>query len=406
MNARRNYLLLILVGINNGMIPVLIGSTLYIWLKESGLSLTSIGIYGLAHLPFAFKFLISALLEYLSYKKFISYKNILLFSLITSAAAIYCLPLAIANTKLLFILCMLISLALTIAKLISQALQKTLFSEDKLVVVINVLTISFKIGILIAGSLALYLSQFVTWSKLYSVFASIIFLICILIAALFPKNLFSLTVDEVEHLSTWQKIIRPFTHLSQIPQISLILLLMFFYRAPDHLITHYFDLFYLHVGLSKTNVAFGYKLYGIILASLGGLICIKFIRHYSFNFNLNLALMLHMLSYGLIYWFSLGSTPLWAFYLCVTIEEFTRGMTMIIFWSFQTYISNRRHVLVQLALFTGLDSLSSALLGSAGGSLIDQFGYSNFLLIVIMSFIPAFIIIKFLSTQIKPAATG
>jgi PAT family beta-lactamase induction signal transducer AmpG len=90
--------------------------------------------------------------------------------------------------------------------------------------------------------------------------------------------------------------------------------------------------------------------------------------------------------------------PLWAFYLCVTSEEFSRGMTMIMFWSFQTQICKRQHVLIQLAVLTAIDSLSYSLLSTLGGGLIQHLGYANFILIVISSFIPAFILLKYLKT--------
>ncbi len=394
---KNKYLLLIVIGISNGMIPLLIGSSLFVWLKESGLNLQSIGLYGLANLPFALSFAISACLEFLSYQKLVSYKTILVISLITAAACVGILPSQIHNSHHLFLTCLILSLASTIARIISTALQKTLFSEDKLVIVMNVLTISYKCGILIAGSLALYLSQYHTWANLYHSFACLILVFSLLILA-FPKQNFIIN-NNSQHDSIWQLLINPFTNLVHIPQIWLILGLMICYRAPDNLITNYFDLFYLHFGMTKTTVALGYKLYGMILASLGGVFCIRLIRRNSYIYNLNLALILHFISYLMIYWFSQIEAPRFFFYLCVSSEEFSRGMTMITFWTFQTHICKRQHVIIQLAIFTGLDSLSYSLLSSIGGGIINHIGYANFILVVIASFIPAFLTLSILRNK-------
>ncbi len=402
MNQRYNYILLSLIGLTNGMIPMLIGSTLFIWLKESGMSLKVIGLYSLANLPFAFSFAISAFLEYCSSKKHFSYKIILLSCLSISSGLIYLLPKVINDQMLIFIVCSILSVTITIVRVILLALQKILFDEDKLLIVINVSTISFKVGLLIGGSSAIFLSQFYHWSNLYQLFSVILVIFCMIIA-LFPDRVFNIgNYNEIERGKLLTRIIAPFTNLFSIPQISLILLLMFFYRAPDNLITHYFDLFYLNSGLDKTSVAFGYRLYGMIIASLGGLLCIKIIQHKSYIQNLKIALFLHFVSYLLVYYFSLFHLPKWFFYVCVTSEEFSRGMTMIIFWSYQTYICKRQHVLIQLASLTAIDSLSYSLFSSVSGFTIDSLGYSNFILIVMLSFAPAFVILSLLKPSASP----
>ena len=105
IDNKQHFLLLALIGLTNGMIPLLIGSTLFIWLKENGVNLQNIGLYSLANLPFAFSFAISASLEYLSYKKYFSYKVVLILSLICSALAIYCIPAVINQKKKMLVRC-------------------------------------------------------------------------------------------------------------------------------------------------------------------------------------------------------------------------------------------------------------------------------------------------------------
>lgn len=392
MNSKRNFTLLVLIAITNGSIPILTGSTLFVWLKESGLNIQTIGLYGLANLPVVLSFAISALLEYGARHRIISYKYTLITSLIISSLLVYILPTTIQQPHRLFIICLCLSVSTTIARIILLALQKLLFNDRQLITVINVSTIGFKIGLLLGGSLALYLSQFYQWEVLYHCFAGLILVFTTAIALLAPRQLWQTNHDS--SMSLLDQFSAPFISLFKLPFVWSIILLMFFYRAPDNLITHYFDLFYLHFGLSKTNVAFGYKLYGMLTASLGGILCIRLIRGRSYIHNLQIALSLHLLSYILIYGFTLWQAPLWAFYLCVTCEEFSRGMTMIMFWSFQTHICKRQHVLIQLAILTAIDSLSYSLLSAAAGALIAKFDYNYFILIIVMSFIPAFMILS------------
>jgi PAT family beta-lactamase induction signal transducer AmpG len=398
MPNKRNLILLVLIGIASGMIPLLMGSTLFVWLKENGLNIQTIGLYSLTNLPIAFSFALSAGLEYCSYKKYFSYKWIMIIALLIASSAIFYLPQAIHRPYLLALNCVILSLAASIVRIIMLALQKILFPQHYLVWIINLSTISYKLGIILGGSLALFFSQTLAWATIYHGFA-LLSLIFTLLITLFPAKLFDLGNHlDTQNPTLWQRITKPFINLWAIPQIGLILALMFFYRAPDNLITHYFDLFYLHFGFTKTNIAFGYKLYGMLVASLGGLFCIKLIAKYDYFNCLNLALVAHLGSYLLIYGLSQAHLSLWGFYLGVTIEEFSRGMTMIVFWSFQTYICQRQHILIQLAVLTAIDSFSYSILSALAGSLINYFGYANFVGCVILSFIPAFIIIRQLKT--------
>lgn len=392
MSNARNLTFLIFVALINGMIPILTGSTLFVWLKEQGLNLQTIGLYSLANLPIAASFIFSAILEYGAKRRLINYKYTLLINLAGCSILVYLLPKYIHQTQELFIICFILSICTTFIRIILLAVQKLLFSDDKLVTIINISTICFKIGLLIGGSLAFYLSQYYQWAQLYQFFAYFIAGIVVIIAWIANKNMLRAEINLVNS-SLLEQIFEPFKNLFQLPNIGLIILLMFCYRAADNLITHYFDLFYLQFGLSKTKVAFGYKLYGMITASIGGILCIRLIKNKSYITNLQIALSLHIFSYVLIYGFSIFDAPTWAFYLCVTTEEFSRGMTMIIFWSFQTHICTRQHVLVQLALLTAIDSLSYSTLSAAAGSMIENLGYSNFILIVIASSIPALIIL-------------
>lgn len=393
MNTRRNFALLVLIAIANGSIPILTGSTLFVWLKESGLNIQTIGLYSLASLPVVLSFAISTILELGVRHKILNYKYTLIASLTLSSALVYLIPTAITQAQNLFIICIALSFSTTIARIILLAIQKLLFSDTQLVAVVNISTIGFKLGLLLGGSLALYLSQFYPWDILYHSFAYLILVLTSLIAILAPRQLWQ-NEPLKSNTSLFKQFSTPFISLFKLPFVWSIVLLMFFYRAPDNLITHYFDLFYLHFGLSKTNVAFGYKLYGMITASLGGILCIRLIKTNSYIRNMQIALGLHLLSYVLIYGFTCWNAPLWAFYICVTCEEFSRGMTMIIFWSFQTHICSRQHVLIQLALLTAIDSLSYSLLSTSAGWLIAKCDYNYFILVVIASFIPAFIILS------------
>ncbi|MEN9946556.1 MAG: hypothetical protein RLZZ293_942, partial [Pseudomonadota bacterium] len=156
MPNKHNLILLVLIGIASGMIPLLMGSTLFVWLKENGLNIQTIGLYSLTNLPIAFSFALSAGLEYCSYKKYFSYKWIMIIALLIASSAIFYLPQAIHRPYLLALNCVILSLAASIVRIIMLALQKILFPQHYLVWIINLSTISYKLGIILGGSLALF----------------------------------------------------------------------------------------------------------------------------------------------------------------------------------------------------------------------------------------------------------
>lgn len=394
---KKHYLLAI-CALNNGLVPILIGSTLAIWLKEKGVSLQSIGLYSLAQMPFAFGFVLAIILEFITNKKLISHKNLLILISILSGCCLFFMKFAINNSSYLFIACFVISLLASCSRILLTTVQKLLFTNPQIPAATNTSTIGTKAGFIIGGSLALYLSQFFLWGNLYQFYASIIILGGLSIYFI-PNSYFNFHLADSQ-LTIKQQLAAPWINLYKIPGIWLILLLMFFYRMPDNLITHYFELYYLHLGISKTQVSLGYKLYGLVLASIAGILCAK-IYKYENNYTrlLIASLILHMASYFVIYTFGFYPHLKWLFFSAVSLEEFTRGMTMLSFWGYQTYICNRETVMVQLTVLIGIDSLSYNIMSTLGGSIIEHFGYHNLILSVIASSIPAFILLGFLYRQ-------
>lgn len=385
------YLSIVIVGIINGAIPVLIGSTLNIFLKEYGLSLKTIGLFSLAQIPYAFSFLFCIIIEFINHATFIKYKHSLIISYIFIGIAVFAMPNLVNKPSLLFITCLIISISGTISRMIAQSMQLLLFEKHELTSVINILSLSYRVGILFAASFALYLSQYLSWQIIYRA-ASLIILTGSLILILMPsKKYWQYEVLHGTKQSFVNKLINSVKELLHYPQITVIALIMLFYRAPDNMITHYLELYYLNLGFSKTTVAFGYKLYGLFLAALAGFTCKGLVNVYSYKFNLILVSVLHLISYSAILIFNLHKPNIVEFYIWVTLEEFTRGMTMIIFWSFQSMICNRQYALMQLTILTGIDSLSFSLFSTVGGYIIHSLGYNNFLGIVILSFIPGII---------------
>lgn len=394
-----SFLLLIIIGFNNGLIPLLLGSTLFVWLNEYGINLQTIGLYSLSSIPLVFSFVLSITLTKCSTYRYFKFKYIVQFNFILIAILLYILPGTLNYKALLFAICFIVNILTSINVMISQVLQKTIVTHSNIVIGVNMLTVGFKVGILASGSIALYLSQFVEWGILYKTFSFIILAIVVLIH-LYPSSLFQSIVPTSTTITSYKNmLLQIYKDLRVKKSIIIILLLMFFYRAPDSLITHYFNLIYLHLGVSKTTVAVGYKFYGLIMSTLGGFFCILLIKRFHYQISLLLTLFLHLLSYMFIYTAISNNFLHSAFYLCVSLEEFTRGLTMIAFWTYQVHLCNKKYLLIQLAVFTGIDSLSNSLLGSVSGSVINHFGYLNFFILVILSFIPAFVLLCFINNS-------
>ena len=188
-----NILAFIPLGFCAGLPLPLIGATMSARLMDSGLSLTSIGLFALAGTPYALKFLWSPLIDTIK----IPFLNNLLgkrrsWLLITQIILflIFFIIATINPLEDLYMLALLVCSAAFVSATQDIALDAyriELHSEKELAAGIATYVLGYRIALIVAGAGALYLAEYMSWSAAF-IIMSLCFLLEPIILIFLPSN--------------------------------------------------------------------------------------------------------------------------------------------------------------------------------------------------------------------------
>jgi len=376
------------------VVYLLTGSTLSFWLRESGFDKITIGLFSLVNFIHIFKFLWGPLLEKISFTSSTSYKYkyCLILSLLGCIGCTYVLTNFAPNTHFIpFALCLIaLSFFSSIYDMLLQSSQMLLITNRNLGISEAACTSGFRIGLLISGSGALYLSTIISWQDVYRVMAILCvpsLLLIILYPLKFKEKIIGNNFDRFWHA---------FYDFIKKPKWLIIVSFMLLYRLQDSFLSVMPNMFYLDIGYTKKDLALGYKAFGMCAAILGGFISGFLCRKYEYAYIFKRALILHALSSLSFLFLYFYSRDIMSLYLAVFFQEFTKGLTMSPFFSYQIRCCNPKYCITQIALITSIAYVGTMLFGSISGHAATYLGWNYFFVVAGFCFIPAYILIRYL----------
>ncbi|HJD67725.1 MAG TPA: MFS transporter [Rickettsia endosymbiont of Bembidion lapponicum] len=387
-------LFILFISLPGGLIYLLTGSTLSFWLRESGFDKITIGLFSLVNFIHIFKFLWGPLLEKISFIPSNSrgYKYCLIFSLLSCICCVYILTGFNPITNFIsFSLCLIIlAFFSSIYDMLLQSSQMLLINNKNWGISEAACTSGFRIGILISGSGALYLSTIISWQEVYRTMA----ILCV--PSLLLIIFYPLKFKEKIAVNDFDRFWHAFYDFIKKPKWLIIVGFMLLYRLQDNFLSVMPNMFYLDIGYTKKDLALGYKAFGMCATIAGGFIGGFLCRKYEYTYIFKRVLVYHALSsitFLLLYSYSQTITTL---YIAVFLQEFTKGLTMSPFFSYQLRCCSSKYCITQIALITSIAYISTVLFGSISGYAATYLGWGYFFAIAGFCFIPAYILIRYL----------
>jgi len=381
----------------NGLPLLLTASTLGVWLKSYGLNYTSIGLFGLLHLPYTLKFLWAPVLDHVSIpflKNYLGQRRswlcLVQITAILGLAGMTCLD-PLLNIKG-FVACgFLVTISAASQHILLLTYQmETLSSRDwGIGEAMGVFT--FRMAILTGGAGALRLATFLTWQEVYLVIS---FLMLIgLIAVLMVREPERFTPEHTHSFTKrWEWIrytlIEPFKDFVSKKGWQYIIVFMLIYRLPENLLSMMQTLLLIDLGYSYEEISTVAKIFGLVTTIGGGFIGGYCIRTYGFKETLFWGALAHGLSCCLFLILEGLGYNLPFLYVTIGVEHFFSGMALTGFFSYQLTCCSLRFAATQLALLTSLAALSRTITSPFAGIMIDSFGWMPYLAIVVFSSIP------------------
>ena len=389
-----NILAFIPLGFCAGLPLPLIGATMSARLMDSGLSLTSIGLFALAGTPYALKFLWSPLIDTIK----IPFLNSLLgkrrsWLLITQIILflIFFIIAAINPLEDLYLLALLVCCAAFVSATQDIALDAyriELHSEKELAAGIATYVLGYRIALIIAGAGALYLAEYMSWNLAF-IIMSLCFLLGPIILIFLPSNNKIKDKQEINSsnfvsFTRWVKtaVLDPFIEFSQKQSWVWILLFIAIYKLGDALAGNMTTPFLLDIGFSKIQIANIVKVIGLAATLIGLFIGGMLVAKYNIVSILFIGGFLQMFSNLFFAIQGAVGVNINILMLTISIENLAGGIGTAAFLAYLSKLVDPRYIATQFALLTSFMALSRTQLSAPAGWMVEGINWDGLIIFI------------------------
>lgn len=387
---RKHKLAIFTLSFASGLPFLLILSTLSIWLAESDISKTTIGLLTWVSAPYAFKFLWGGIVETKKIPwltaKLGKRRSWILCGQILVMFALVCL----ANTSPELHLFPTVLFALLVG--CGSALQdiaveayRIEIMPSRLEIGASAAVLGYRLGMLLAGGGTVFLATyFHDWGIAYNCIA-LFMLIGIITTLYIPEP----TLITHKPLTVWQGI-RSLAHQMDWP---IVLPFLFSYKIVDTTLNVMSMPFLVELGFSNLEIASIAETFGIIAMIIGGILGGILGHKYRLRYLLITCVLFQMFSSILFIAQAYLGHNVQFLFVSVGIENLTCGMSQVALITYLSYLCKYKHIALHYALLTSCASLMRLCISSVAGFLADKFIWQDFYSIVALSVIPSMIIL-------------
>ena len=386
----RRMIAVLFLGLSSGVPLLLIGSTLQAWLKDSGFSLETIGLFAAVGIPYSLKFLWAPFLDRYSLKIFDRRRGwIFVFQLVLAGLF---LSLAYTNPeKSAFsfsLLAVLIAFFSASQDVVIDAYRREILSDKELPLGVSLAVSGYRVGMLLSGAFALYIADSVGWTNVYSIMACLMLALTIF-TVLAPKVE---TPPTVSQMSLVQAVLMPIAEFIKRKGAIYILIFIMLYKIGDQLASNMFMPFFMEMGFIKQDIASISKLYGLCATIVGGILGGWIL--------LKIKLRTGLIGFGLLQMISTACFCFLVFYPtklmlgCVVVfENLSGGMGTSAYAAFMALLCNKKFTATQYALLSSLMILPTKIFGSGTGYLVKYIGWTDFFLFCAVIAVPGILML-------------
>ena len=369
----------------------LVNETIPIYLRTHGVGLVEIGQLNKLSLPWSIKWLWAPLVDRHGTRR--QWIAGCLAGLAALTFAVGTLQTGRLGTEFWIILVLIVLLSATQDVAIdAYTIQSTTTRE--LGVANSVRITLYRVGMLTAGGLLVWLAGRIGWSESFSVGA-------VLLAALALCAFLLPAVDR--GAGRPPNLLEPLKELLSRPGIATVIAFALIFKLDIAALEPMMRPFWVDRGLSLAEIgaviASGRLIATILGATAGGL----FTTRYGIFTALWVLGLIQAFS-ALVYWATAAfATPNSVVVVAAYFESFAAGLGTSAYLAFLMSICERRYAATQFAVLSALLAVTRGVAGEYSGGLAERFGYANYFLVTFFLGLPAFLLIPRLRQASRPA---
>ncbi|MEQ1704477.1 MAG: AmpG family muropeptide MFS transporter [Rickettsiales bacterium] len=411
-------LVVLALGFISGLPLALSASTLSVWLTESGVSLSAIGLFAAVGTPYTLKFLWSPLIDGLKLPIFtalfgkrrgwlIATQLLLIASLIalgTSNPA--------ENAWIVALFALFVATSSATQDIVIDAYRVEILPVEEQGAGAAMVVLGYRLGMITSAAGALFLATEFGWAITYAIMAALIPLAWLAIAIGGEPEMVDsgqwAEVDElvIRHPSSvinWlqKHVIEPFTDFMQRDAWLGILLFILLYKLGDAFMGAMTNPFLINIGFTKNQIATVVKLYGVIATIVGSLIGGVLVARIGMMRTLWICGILQAFT-NLVFVAQarIGADEIFLAF-SISLENISGGMGTAAFVAFISSLVNKQFTATQYALLSSFSAFGRTWLSTPAGWFAGKLGWEAFFILSVILAIPGLVVLWWLSRRLK-----
>src|SRR3984885_5830940 len=409
-------LIVLLLGFSSGLPLALSGSTLLIWMRESGVDLGTIGLFALVGTPYTLKFLWPPLVDALHVpfftRAFGRRRGWLLCSQLLLIASMLLLALADPARSPAFVAfgALLVATMSSTQDIVVDAFRVESLPESEQAAGMAAYVAAYRIGMLVSTAGALFLvsgyeSSGITrssaWMWGYVTMAALVLIgTATALAATEPEQSVraeAATGTETAFVRVVQAATGAFSEFLLRQDAIAALAFVVLFKFTDAFSGSMTAPFVIDLGFSRNDYAAIVKGVGLAATLIGGFAGGFVARRYSLAASLWIGGVLQAVANLSFSWLALAGVNEWALALAITAENFTSAIGTVIFVAYLSALcKNPLHTATQYALLTALAAVGRTYLSAGAGFIAAATGWPWFFAICAVSGTPALLLLAWL----------
>ena len=391
----RSYLAMGLLGFGSGLPLLMVSTTLAIYLREQGLTLTAIGLYSYVLTPYAVKFLWAPVLD--SYRVPLLgavlglRRSWILVAQIGVAASLIAIPALNVHAAMepLAVVALLCAFCGATQDIAVDSWRIEAAPPEQQGVLTAIYQIGYRVALIAAGAGALAIAELWDWTTAYRIMAALM-----AVASLGVLIAPAVAEKPAATANLLETFLQPMREILQrtAPVIVPLLAFILLYRLPDFLFSSISAPFYIDQGYTKLEIAGVSKVYGVLMSIAGAMAGGVVVANVSLRTALVLGVVLASASNLAFAFMALGQKGLLMLAAAITADNFAAGFAGTVFIAYLSRLTSLTFAASQYALLSSLYSLGGRFFGGLSGLVVDAIGYPLFFLLSAVSGIPGLLL--------------
>jgi PAT family beta-lactamase induction signal transducer AmpG len=412
-------LIVLLLGFSSGLPLALSGSTLLVWMTESGVDLRTIGLFALVGTPYTLKFLWAPLVDAIHVplftRAFGRRRGWLLFSQLLLIVSILLLALTDPARSPLFVAlgALLVAATSSTQDIVVDAFRVESLPESEQAAGMASYVAAYRIGMLVSTAGALFIvSGFEStgiprgsaWMWGYVVMAAMVLIGTVTaLVATEPEQSAraeAATGAETAFSRVLHAAIGAFSEFLNRKDAWAALVFVVLFKFTDAFSGIMTAPFVIDLGFTRNDYATIVKGVGLAALLIGGFAGGFVARRYSLAASLWIGGVLQALANLSFSWLALVGANHWALAFAISAENFTSAVGTVIFVAYLSALcKNPLHTATQYALLTALAAVGRTFLSSGAGYVQQATGWPLFFAICVVVAVPGLILLSWLQRR-------